>query len=59
MVNDLLDISLITTGKMDLEPEEADISEITATVIDRYMNRLQDKNQIKLQLKKPARWILR
>lgn len=54
MVNDLLDISLITTGKMDLEPEETDICEITTSVVERYRNRLQNKDQINLLIKKPV-----
>jgi len=54
MVNDLLDLSLITTGKIDLEYEEANLSYITKQVADRFVNRLPDKNQLQVIIKKPV-----
>jgi signal transduction histidine kinase len=54
MVNDLLDLSLITTGKIDLEFEETNISEIVAKVVERSSERLTDKKQITLIIKKPV-----
>ncbi len=52
MVNDLLDLSLITTGKMDLEIEKVDISRTTQDVVERFANRLVDKNQLRIITKK-------
>jgi signal transduction histidine kinase len=52
MVNDLLDLSLITTGKMDLEIEKVDISRTTQDVAERFANRLVDKNQLRIITKK-------
>jgi signal transduction histidine kinase len=54
MVNDLLDISLITTGKINLEMEETDISHIVQQVADRYITRLNGAKQIHLEIKKPV-----
>lgn len=54
MVNDLLDLSLITTGKIDLEIEETNISDIVKVVVERYTNRLTDKSQIQVIIKKPV-----
>src|SRR6266404_251961 len=42
MVNDLLDLSLITTGKIDLEFEETNISDIVTTVVERFSERLTE-----------------
>jgi signal transduction histidine kinase len=52
MVNDLLDLSLITTGKMDLEIEKVNISKITQDVVERFSNRLANKNQLRIIPKK-------
>jgi signal transduction histidine kinase len=54
MVNDLLDLSLITTGKVDLEMEQADMSEIVRTVAERFTERLSNKKQIVILIKKPV-----
>jgi signal transduction histidine kinase len=54
MVNDLLDLSLITTGKIDLEREQIDISSLVRVVTERYQERLTDKKQISLSLIKPV-----
>lgn len=54
MVNDLLDLSLITTGKIDLEIEEANISKIVNAVADRFSSRLQTKQQITVLTNKPV-----
>jgi signal transduction histidine kinase len=52
MVNDLLDLSLITTGKIDLEIASTDISKIVRTVTDRFTDRLFDKSQLNVIIKK-------
>jgi signal transduction histidine kinase len=44
MVNDLLNLSLITTGKMDLEPEETDISQVVNDVADNFSEKLKREN---------------
>lgn len=49
MVNDLLNLSLITTGKMDLEPERTDLSDIVKHVADSFSERLK-KDGIMLQV---------
>ena len=54
MVNDLLDLSLITTGKIDLEIEEADVSDIVSKVVERFSDRLINKKQITVEIKKPV-----
>lgn len=54
MVNDLLDLSLITTGKIDLEIEDANISNIVTAVADRFATRLTDKKQLNVIVKKPV-----
>lgn len=54
MVNDLLDLSLITTGKIDLEVEQANISKIVSDVAERYTSRLIDKKLITVIAKKPV-----
>ncbi len=54
MVNDLLDLSLITTGKIDLEIEETNISNIVEGVAERFDARLVDKNQLSVIIKKPV-----
>jgi signal transduction histidine kinase len=53
MVNDLLDLSLITTGKIDLEIEETNISTIVQNVVERFQSRLSDKTQITVIVSKP------
>ncbi|HSX09957.1 MAG TPA: HAMP domain-containing sensor histidine kinase [Candidatus Saccharimonadales bacterium] len=52
MVNDLLDLSLITTGKIDLEIEEANIGKIVKGIVDRYADRLTDKSILTVDIKK-------
>ena len=44
MVNDLLNLSLITTGRLDLEPEQIDLSGITKHVVDNFAEKLQREN---------------
>ncbi|HWY80097.1 MAG TPA: HAMP domain-containing sensor histidine kinase [Candidatus Sulfotelmatobacter sp.] len=48
MVNDLLDLSLITTGKIDLEIEETNISTIVQDVAEKFTVRLTNKNQLSI-----------
>lgn len=52
MVNDLLDLSLITTGKMDLEIEQVNISLITQAVVERFAARVANKDQLRIIAKK-------
>jgi len=54
MVNDLLDLSLITTGKIDLEIEETNITDIVKAVAERMSNRLPDKKLLTVQIKQPV-----
>jgi len=54
MVNDLLDLSLITTGKIDLEIEETNITDIVKAVADRLVTRLPDTKQLTVDIKKPV-----
>lgn len=55
MVNDLLNLSLITTGKLDLEPEETDLTKITKHVADNFAEKLQrDNNSIIVHGDKPV-----
>lgn len=54
MVNDLLNLSLITTGKMDLEPERADLSDIVKHVADSFSEKLKkDKIMLHVSADKP------
>lgn len=47
MINDLLNVSLITTGRFDLELENADLKDIVSDVIDRFSERLQkERNEL-------------
>lgn len=52
MVNDLLDLSLITTGRIDLEIEKTNISDIVTAVAERLSTRLPDKNLITVVIQK-------
>jgi signal transduction histidine kinase len=54
MVNDLLDLSLITTGKIDLEIEKTNISDIVNAVAQRNIPRLSDKNQLVVLANEPV-----
>lgn len=54
MVNDLLDLSLITTGKIDLEPEETNIAKIVTDVAARFATRLSDGKQLIIDIPKPV-----
>lgn len=44
MVNDLLNLSLITTGKLDLEPEPTDLTAIVNEISDRFAERIKKDN---------------
>ncbi len=44
MVNDLLNLSLITTGRLDLEIENTDLTEIVKDVVERFAERLKREN---------------
>lgn len=53
MINDLLNISLITTDRFDLEKEKIDLSHLTKEVIDRFAERAErEGSPIKLQTEK-------
>lgn len=39
MINDLLNVSLITTGRLELETEKADLTQITKDVVERFQPR--------------------
>jgi signal transduction histidine kinase len=54
MVNDLLDLSLITTGRIDLEVEKTNISDIVKTVAERLATRLSDKKLLSVTIKNPV-----
>ncbi len=41
MINDLLNVSLITTGRMDLELEEVDLSELVKNVVEDFSTKLE------------------
>lgn len=50
MINDLLDISLITTGRMKLKPEETDLVQITKKVLENFSEILKkEKYKIKFE----------
>ncbi len=52
MINDLLDVSLITTGRMDLKLENTDLVAITKQVIQSFSEVLKrEKNKVKIQTK--------
>ncbi|HSW96243.1 MAG TPA: HAMP domain-containing sensor histidine kinase [Candidatus Saccharimonadales bacterium] len=44
MINDLLNVSLITTGKMDLELEELDLEEVVKNVLEDFSQKLEKEN---------------
>ena|SRR5258708_3082408 len=44
MITDLLNVSLITTGKMDLDLEELDLSELVRNVVDDFDQKLKKEN---------------
>ena len=55
MINDLLNVSLITTGKMELEVEELDLSEIVKNVVEDFAQRLEkDHYEVLVQADKPV-----
>ncbi len=54
MISDLLNVSLITTGKLSLEKEEIDIAKLTKDVADRFSEKIKhDGYKIKLDIKGP------
>lgn len=55
MINDLLNVSLITTGKMELEVEELDLSEVVKNVVEDFSQRLEkDHYEVITQADKPV-----
>lgn len=41
MINDLLNVSLITTGRLELEKEEVDFSKLVKDVVDRFSDKAE------------------
>jgi signal transduction histidine kinase len=41
MINDLLNVSLITTGRLELEVEEFDLAEVVREVVDRFSEKIK------------------
>lgn len=55
MINDLLNVSLITTGRIDLELEKFDLSVLVKDTVDRFSEKLTEKNYtVKMFLKDPV-----
>lgn len=55
MIQDLSSMSLITTGRLKLEPEETDLGQITQEVISRLPSTFGQNNyQINLDIQKPV-----
>ncbi len=51
MIGDLLNVSLITTGRIDLELQPTNLAEITKTVVDNFSERMQKEGyEVKLQV---------
>jgi signal transduction histidine kinase len=46
MINDLLNVSLITTGRLELEVEEFDLSALVREVVDRFSEKMKRENYI-------------
>lgn len=44
MINDLLNVSLITTGRLDLEPENFDLRATTHDIVNRFADKLKREN---------------
>lgn len=44
MINDLLNVSLITTGNLNIEPEEVNLNSLVAEVVEEFSNRLERDN---------------
>ncbi len=57
MINDLLNVSLITTGRLDLEIEETDLVVIVKDVINRFAEKL-DREKITLELEAEEKVLL-
>ncbi len=54
MINDLLNVSLIRTGRLELELEETDLSVITKEIKDRFAERIEKDNiNVKLEAGEP------
>ncbi len=56
MIGDLLNVSLITTGRLDLEREEANLVAIVKDVLERFSEKL-DKYPLKLEFKKENEFV--
>lgn len=44
LINDLLNVSLITTGKLELEKENIDLTKVTSDVLERFSTKLKADN---------------
>ncbi len=55
MINDLLNVSLITTGKMNLEKKKEDVSEIVKEVVNEFTEKFKiDDIKVNLDIEKPV-----
>lgn len=57
MINDLLSLSLIKSGRMQLDFEEADLGQITENVINRFKEKAK-KEQIKIEYQASAQKLI-
>ncbi len=59
MINDLLNVSLITTGRIELEKEEVDLSELVKDVVERFTEKAEKEGspiKIHVQEKVIGEW---
>ncbi|MBI5127397.1 HAMP domain-containing histidine kinase [Candidatus Roizmanbacteria bacterium] len=55
MINDLLNVSLMTTGKMNLEKEKTDLTKIAKFVIENFSEVIKREGyQVKIEIKAPV-----
>jgi len=55
MINDLLNVSLITTGKMNLEKKKEDVCEIVKEVVNEFSEKFKiDDIKVSLDIEKPV-----
>ena len=55
MINDLLNVSMITTGRMNLFKEQADLADITRQVLENFSEMLEKEGyKVKLENKGPV-----
>jgi signal transduction histidine kinase len=55
MITDLLNVSLMTTGKIDLDPEKMDLSQAAKDVIERFKEKLEKEGyRLTISAEKPV-----